>query len=188
VSDHQNRHTVSLQVKFSKDYLAADMARSVKQSSNLIFLKELRACGWWTFNQDKLRASMADYWVFVLQSLLRHTNDYVFVRPKEFLQRLRSIHGLLKKRIDSYLWVTEDEHCWETRDLQQKYRLQIAEGEYTDSSRDFTKWLNNWGPVAQLNRQQARHLTSGNTPQPSLQAALNSNMVVESEDGRSDDC
>jgi hypothetical protein len=145
VSDRHNRHTVSLQVKFSKDYLAADMARVP------IFLKELRACGWWTINRDKLRASTADFWVFVLQGSLGRTNDYVIVPPKEFWRRLRSIHGSLKKRIDSYLWVTEHRHCWETRDLQQKYRLQIAEGEYREPRRDFTKWLNNWGPVAQLN-------------------------------------
>jgi hypothetical protein len=35
--------------------------------------------------------------------------------------------------------------------LAKKYLLQIAEGEFREPCRDFTKWLNNWGPVAQLN-------------------------------------
>jgi hypothetical protein len=146
ISDRRKRRTVSLQVKFSKDYLAADMPPVP------VFMKELRACGWWTINQGKLRASTADFWVFVLQGFLRHTNDFVIVPPKEFWRRLRLIHGSLKKRIDSYLWVTERNRCWETRGLQQKYRLQIADGEYQEPRRDFTKWLNNWSPVAQLSR------------------------------------
>ena len=54
VSDRQNQRTVSLQVKFSKDYLVADMAQVP------IFLKELRACGWWTIIRGKLQASAAD--------------------------------------------------------------------------------------------------------------------------------
>jgi|GEM_PF-1408760 hypothetical protein len=28
----------------------------------------------------------------------------------------------------------------------------VHAGEYREPRRDFTKWLNNWGPVAQLNR------------------------------------
>jgi hypothetical protein len=146
VSDRQNRRTVSLQMKFSKDYLVAGMAPVP------IFLKKLRACGWWTIDQGKLRASGADFWVFVVQGFARRTIDFVIVPPKEFWRRLRSIHGSLKKRIDSYLWITEQDRCWETRGLQQKYRLQIAEHEYREPRRDFKKWLNNWSPVAQLNR------------------------------------
>jgi hypothetical protein len=117
-----------------------------------IFLKELRACGWWTIDQGKLRASAADFWVFVVQGFARRTIDFVIVPPKEFWRRLRSIHGPLKKRIDSYLWVTERRQCWDTRGLQQKYRLQIAEDEYREPRRDFTKWLNNWNPVKRLNK------------------------------------
>jgi hypothetical protein len=182
VSDHQNRRTLSLQVKFSKDYLATDTKRKP------IFLKELRACGWWTIKPGKLDKSWADLWVLVLPGLVRHTTDFVIVPTGEYRRRLRLIHGSLNKRVDTYLWVTEHRRCWETRGLKEKHRRQIAEDEYQEPRRDFTKWLNNWAPVAQLNRQQAQHLTSGNTPQPSLQAALNTNAVVEFEDGRSDDC
>jgi hypothetical protein len=146
VTDRQNCRTVSLQVKFSKDYLVADMAPEP------IFRKELRACGWWTINRGKLRASAADFWVFVLQGFLRGTIDFAIVPPKEFWRRLRSIHGSLKNRIDSYLWVTERDHCWETRGLGHEDQVLIATGVYRNPHRDFARWLNNWGPVAQLNR------------------------------------
>jgi hypothetical protein len=39
VSDHRNREAVSLQVKFSKDFLVTHMAPEFQQ--------QLRACGWW---------------------------------------------------------------------------------------------------------------------------------------------
>jgi hypothetical protein len=146
VSDRRNRRTVSLQVKFSKDYLEVDMTPVP------LFLKELRACGWWTIDRRKLRESQADFWVFALQGFARRTIDFIIVPPKEFLRRLRSIHGPLKKRIDTYLWVTVKDRCWETRNLQQKYRRQIAEGEYREPRRDFRQWLNNWSAVARLNR------------------------------------
>jgi len=143
VSDSQNRRAVSLQVKFSKDYLVADMGP--------MFQKQLRACGWWTINQDKLRASPADFWVFVLHGFARRTIDFVIVPHRELGRRLRLIHDS-QKIIQSYLWVTERRRCWETRGLQQKYRLQIANGEYREPRRDFTKWLNNWNPVERLNK------------------------------------
>jgi len=55
VSDRRNSRSVSLQVKFSKDFLVTHMGPA--------FQKQLRACGWWTINRDKLRASPADYWI-----------------------------------------------------------------------------------------------------------------------------
>jgi hypothetical protein len=143
VSGRQNRRTVSLQVKFSKDYLVADMGP--------VFQKQLRACGWWTINRDNLRTSAADFWVFVLHGFARRTIDFVIVPYGELRRRLRLIHDS-RKIIQSYLWVTERRRCWETRGLQQKYRLQIANGEYREPRRDFTKWLNNWNPVERLNK------------------------------------
>jgi len=59
VSDAPNRRSISLQVKFSKDFLVTHWGPE--------FQKELRACGWWTINRAKLAKSPADYWVFVLQ-------------------------------------------------------------------------------------------------------------------------
>ena len=85
VSDRRNRRAVSLQVKFSKDFLVTHMGP--------IFQKELRACGWWTIDQNKLRISPANFWVFVLHGFARRTIDFVIVPPRELYRRLRSIHG-----------------------------------------------------------------------------------------------
>ncbi len=143
VSDRHNRTAVSLQVKFSKDYLV---------NMGALFQKPLRVCGWCTIDRDKLRTSPADFWVFVLRGFARHTTDFVIVPPGEFWRAQQSIHVSPKKRIDSYLWVTERNRCWETRDLKRNDQVRIANGEYREPPRDLTKWLNNWRPVAQLNR------------------------------------
>ena len=45
VTDSKNEKTVSLQVKFSRDFLATHMSS--------IFQKPLRACGWWSLNREK---------------------------------------------------------------------------------------------------------------------------------------
>src|SRR5260370_15663053 len=58
VTDRQARKQLSLQVKFSKDFLFTHMPP--------VFRERLRACGYWTFNQDKLRKSTADFWILVL--------------------------------------------------------------------------------------------------------------------------
>ena len=142
VSDHKSRRTVSLQVKFSKDFLVTHMKPQ--------FQKSLRACGWWTINRDKLQASPADFWVFVLLGFDRRSKDYVIVPPKELLRRLKSIHGS-QKAIQTYLWVTLGENCWETRGLKSEDQLRVAEGRYREQTRNFTKWLNNWSPVERLN-------------------------------------
>lgn len=143
VSDRRNRRAVSLQVKFSKDFLVTHM--------NPLFQKDLRACGWWTIDRDKLRRSPADFWVFVLLGFAARTTDFVIIRPKELWRRLGSIHGSQEK-IQSYMWVTERKRCWETRGLQREDQLRLADGRYREASRDLTKWLNNWTPVARLNR------------------------------------
>jgi hypothetical protein len=53
VTDSKNEKAVSLQVKFSRDFLATHMSS--------IYQKPLRACDWWTLNRDKIAKSKADY-------------------------------------------------------------------------------------------------------------------------------
>ena len=84
VSDRTNRHTVSLQVKFSKDFLVAHMQKQAPE-----FQRKLRACGWWTLNSEKVRRSHADYWVFVLQGFANASVDYVVIPPQELSRRLQ---------------------------------------------------------------------------------------------------
>jgi len=143
VSDRRNRRSVSFQVKFSKDFLVTHMGPE--------FQRGLRACGWWTLDREKLRRSVADYWVFVLQGFASRSVDYVVIPPKELMRRLLRIHGP-QKILQTYFWVTEGERCWEARGLKRSDRLLISLGEFSNGSRDFSRWLNAWSPVARLNR------------------------------------
>lgn len=142
VTDSRNQKTVSLQVKFSRDYSATHMPA--------IFHKPLRACGWWALNRQKLADSKADYWVFALVGFARRSTDFVVIKPSELLARLDNIHGKAKA-IQSYLWVTEKKRCWEARGLNQPDQLAIAQGRYTNEVRDFSRYLNDWSPVKALN-------------------------------------
>ncbi len=143
VSDSRSRRTVSLQVKFSKDFLYT--MKPIFQGKD----SRLHACGWWTIDREKLRKSVADFWVFMLLGFNGRTKDYVLIPPKELLHRLESIHGSQGK-FQTYLWVT-DKQCFETRGLPERDRLKVARGEFRDSSRDLSQWLNNWTPVRSLN-------------------------------------
>ena len=64
----------------------------------------------------------------------------------------RRIHGVEGKRvIQTYLWVTERNRCWETRDLEdgKDDERRIVAGVYKNPIRDFTKFLNEdgWGAL-----------------------------------------
>lgn len=141
VTDSKDERAVSLQVKFSRDFLA-------RQPS--IFQKPLRACGWWSLDRDKITKSKADYWVLVLVGFERRSADFVIIKPSELLSRLNTIHKK-GKTIQSYLWVTEKNRCWESRGLKRQELLAIAHGQYSNSERDFSAYLNNWGPIQALN-------------------------------------
>lgn len=142
VSDSQNRAAVSLQVKFSKDFLVTHMRPE--------FQERLRACGWRTINREKLAKSRADYWVFVLQGFASRSTDFVVAPRQELLGRLTAIHGV-HKTVQSYIWVTSEPKCWETRGLARADQLLVAEGDFLHRARELTQWLNNWDPIAKLN-------------------------------------
>jgi hypothetical protein len=143
VTDKRNRASVSLQVKFSKDFLVTHMGPE--------FQKQLRACGWWSINRDKLANSPADYWVFVLQGFASRSTDFVVVPRDQLLKSLSAIHGR-RKTIQVYIWVTEGNKCWETRGLSRADQLRVTDGDFSHAHRDLTRWLNNWKAVMRLNR------------------------------------
>jgi hypothetical protein len=143
VTDKRNRRSVSLQVKYSKDFLVTHHGPE--------FQKEIRACGWWTINREKLVRSPADYWVFVLQGFAARSTDFVVVPRRVLLTTLDALHGR-RKTIQVYIWVTERNKCWETRGLSRADERRVAAGVFRDPRRDLTRWLNTWKPVARLNR------------------------------------
>ena len=141
VTDHENQHTVSVQVKFGKDFLPI-------KGTHL--QEPLRVWSWFTINRDKLRESKADFWVFVLRGFKKHAPDFVIVPTEEYRRSLGKIHGFGKKIIQSYLCVTERNQCWETKDLKIDDEIRIAAGKFKNRDRDFTKYLNDdgWGILA----------------------------------------
>jgi hypothetical protein len=142
VTDLRNKRSVSLQVKFSRDYLATHMPTR--------FRVDLKACGWWTLNRERIAESKADYWVFVLRSFRGESTDFVVIKPSVLLNRLERIHERAKT-IQSYLWLTKKGLCWETHGLKRKEQIGIAEGHYSDVVRDFSAYLNCWRPIEAIN-------------------------------------
>ena len=144
VSNDDNTKTVSLQVKLSRDYLVTHM-------KDAAFHKELRACGWWTPTRQQIEKSRAQYWVFVLVGFANRSTDFIIIKPHDLLKRLDAIHEKAAKKFQSYLWVTQQDKCYETRDLNRSDQLLIAEKKFTNDTRDFTAYLNNWEPIKALN-------------------------------------
>jgi len=139
ISDKKGRSTVSVQVKFGKDYLP-----TVGEPK---FRQKLRVSCWFAINRAKLKKSEADFWVFVLNGFKSQTPDYVVIPVGKLRERLRQIHGTKSKTIQTYLTVTEKNRCWETRDLTggKADEHLIADGVYKKNrARDFTRWLNAW--------------------------------------------
>jgi hypothetical protein len=148
VSDSSARKTVSLQVKFSKDFLYMMQAKYQGKDSLL------SACGWWKIDREKLKKSKADFWVMMLFGLNGSTKDFLIIPPKDLLERMELLDGSAKT-FQTYLWVTRKHggtgaKCWTTRDLSPEQKSQVARGEYNDKSHDMSEWLNNWTPITEM--------------------------------------
>jgi len=139
VTDAKNRKTVSLQVKFSKDFIPTH--------GSPLLQSRLLAGGWWTLDPNKIRKSNADFWVFVLPSFVERQTNFIILPPAELLRRFKAIHGVPKKRIHSYLRVTKTKQCWEARGLPNADQDLIALDRFTDKNRDFTVFLNGWKQI-----------------------------------------
>jgi len=123
-------------VKFSKDFLpSARESQSVRRG--------LKTMGWWTLNAKKMCESRADLWVLVLYAFSEKASQYAILPPQALYERLTALHGE-QKTFQSYLWVTKEGKCWETRGLSTDNQILIANKRFKDKSRDFTEYLNNW--------------------------------------------
>jgi hypothetical protein len=142
ITDSSNRRAVSLQVKFSRDFLATHM-------KEITFQRSLRACGWWKLSRKQIAESKADYWVFVLLGFAHRSTDFVVIEPAELLRRLDIIHGGAET-IHSYFWVTNEKHCWETRGLKPQEQVEVAGGRFVNAVREFTHYLNRWESIQAL--------------------------------------
>lgn len=138
VTNKQNTKTVSLQVKFSKDFLVTHLSEMHQQG--------LKACGWWTLDKSKIMKSNADYWVFVLHEHNLKEFHFIVVEPKTLVEKLTLIHGN-KKHFQTYLWITKHKKCWEARSLNKNDQILLTNNSYKNEARDFSIYLNNWASI-----------------------------------------
>lgn len=138
LSSNDNRKTVSIQVKYSKDFLITHLGSH--------FQKQLKSFGWWTLKQSKIKASKSDYWVFALHSFNGKNIEYVIIKPSDLLARLKKLHGN-SDTVQMYLWITKGKKCWETRGLNKPEQEAIAKDTYSNADRDFTQYLNDWDSI-----------------------------------------
>ena len=140
VTDQNCSKSISLQVKFSKDYLGNGVKPEIAEG--------IKSGGWWTLSRDKISKSPADYWVLVTYSFHSRDFDFLFIKPSELIKLYDSLGN--KERINSYVWVTKSGQCWETRGLKKKEQFSVAQGNFIDESRNLTKHLNNWSSIQAL--------------------------------------
>jgi hypothetical protein len=135
VTDMSRQKTLSLQVKYSQDY-------SAKYTNQNYLVRGFVSRGWYTFSAWKMRESQAELWMLVLHST-GEKPDFIFIDPRELRSRLESIHNPGEK-IQSYLCVTKDKQCWETRGLRKREIAEYLEDGNITPKRDFTTYLNRW--------------------------------------------
>jgi hypothetical protein len=138
LTDYDCKAAVSIQVKFSRDFLAMHMSDALRPG--------LKACGWFTLKRQKIAESPAKFWIFVLYTFNQKEVDFVIIPPSAVLDLLTSLHGQ-RSAFQSYMWVTKDRRCWEARGLSRDEHLCISQGSYRSSARELTQYLNNWTPV-----------------------------------------
>ena len=147
LTDKHCKKAVSIQVKFSRDFLATHMADALRPG--------LKACGWFTLKAEKLSQSTANFWIFVLYPFNQKKLDFVIVPPSTALEMLTSLSGRLRT-IQSCIWVTKKKRCWQARGLNRQDQLLIASNSYRNPTRDLTPYLNNWTPITAALRPNSR--------------------------------
>jgi hypothetical protein len=141
VTNSNNTKTLTLQVKFSRDFLAI-----MKLEASA--LRKLRSCTWFTLDGEKLAHSSANRWVFVLLGIER-TYDYVIIKPNELVRRLKKLDPK-SKPYQMYIWVTEKGRAWLTRGISKADQQRIVDNSFENSTRDLTEHLNDWSAISEL--------------------------------------
>lgn len=143
LTDKSNKKTVSLQVKYSKDFNITHTKEHLRQN--------IRGIGWWTLNKEKINDSKADFWVFILYSLERKIHDYIIIEPQKLLYILQNLERdnkeKNKNRLDCYFTVTTNGKAFETRGLKKKEMEELSNGKYTNKERDVSDFLNKWNLI-----------------------------------------
>ena len=135
ITDKLNKRTASIQVKFSKDYSNTALSKTLQ--------KNVKSFGWWSLKREDIIKSKADYWIFVMLPFTSKTLEFVIIDPLTLSNFLTKLHGTLGT-YQIYLLVTERNRCWESRKLRKGQLNEIGDGEYLDTQRDLTQYLNAW--------------------------------------------
>lgn len=142
VTNSKRTRTVSLQVKFSKDFLV--------HSKDYFDIDSFKVATWFKVKRSALVSSEADFWVFVFRSFACGTTDYLVISPSELLERVSAYHGE-KATYDLYFRLNQLGQCWETRNLNKPQKVAVANGRLRVRERNFSKYLNKWTAVKKLN-------------------------------------
>ena len=138
LTDKKNKKTTSLQVKFSKDFNATAALEILRPN--------IKGTGWWALNKDKIEKSNAEFWIFILYSLEKKTNDFIIIEPKALLKIFNDLDRK-DKTLHCYLTVTNNKKAFETRGLTKIEMQSVCDNTYTNTKRDLTKYLNNWTSI-----------------------------------------
>ena len=97
VTNQNNTKAVSVQVKFSKDFVSLHSYKEPEVA------RGIRCMGWFALNPKKLKESPADLWVLVSYTFEEVRNQFIVIPPGELLKRLENVHGTKKTRYDIYI-------------------------------------------------------------------------------------
>lgn len=143
LTDKDHKKTASLQVKFSKDFNT-----HVKEHIR----PNIRGTGWWKLSKKGIEKSKADFWVFILYSFDKKSNDFIIIEPKKLLKIFTNLNRQ-KEIIHCYITVTKEKAVFETRGIPTKEMQLLYDNKYKNSQRDLKQYHNNWEPILnKLNR------------------------------------
>lgn len=140
VTNRDCSKSLTLQVKFSKDYLGNGVTPEIAGG--------IKSGGWWTFDRNKIANSPASRWVLVTYSFHSRDFDFLIIKPSALVKLYDSLGK--NERINSYVWVTKSGQCWETRGLSKEQLVSVAQDSFASESRNLTEHLNNWSSIKEL--------------------------------------
>lgn len=135
ITNNKNKNPISFQVKYSKDFNWSH--------GNILLKPHTKSAGWYSIYREKIEKSNADYWVLVNYDGFKKSTDYIFIKPKELISKFISL-GRNSHRIESYVLVTNDLKCYETRGLKKKEFNTLLSGGLEKKERDLTPYLERW--------------------------------------------
>jgi len=139
VTDRKNKRNVSLQVKYSRDFVRVGKSADRRLA--------LRSVGWWTFNRVKLQNSKADFWVLLTYDGHGKESDFIVIPPKQLLNIYKRT-SRNDKTIQSYVWVSKDnKRAFEGRGLTKEQGDAMINGVTPAGIRDLSRYLGNWDQV-----------------------------------------